>query len=92
MCGFAGLRVVIAFAVNGRNFGAHAAQVAGQLPAMVDAMVHADLQEGDSGQLEDPAEVGDLHEVLAFQLCELFKMAREVFGIPGGHLGWGIRR
>src|SRR5260370_38889054 len=57
---------------------------------MVDAMVHGGLQEGDSGELEDPGEVGDLHEVLAFELRELFKMAREVFGIPGGHLGRGL--
>jgi hypothetical protein len=84
---FARLDVVIAFAVDRGDFGAHAAEVAGELPAMVNAVVHADLQEGDGGELEDAAEVGDFHEVLAFELRELFEMAREVFGIPRGNLG-----
>src|SRR5229473_4911178 len=85
--GFARLGVVEAFAVDGGDFGAHAAQVAGELAAMVDAVVHADLHEGDGGKLEDAAEVGDFYEVIAFELRELFEIAREVFGIPGGDFG-----
>src|SRR5260370_29289596 len=85
--GFARLGVVEAFAVNGGDFGAHAAQVAGELDAMVNAVVHANLHEGHSGKLEESAEVGDFDEVIAFQLRELFKIAREIFGIPGGDFG-----
>jgi len=48
------------FAIDRGDFGAHAAQIARELPAMVDAVVHTDLQEGDGGELEDAAEVGDL--------------------------------
>src|SRR5260221_6360250 len=88
--GFAGLGVVEAFAVNRGDFGAHAAQVTGKLAAMVDAVVHADLHEGDGGELEDAAEVGDFDEVLAFELRELFKIARQNFGIPGGDFSWSL--
>ncbi len=88
--GFAGLGIVEAFAVNRGDFGAHAAQVTGELAAMVDAVVHADLHEGDGGELEDAAEVGDFDEVLAFELRELFKIARQIFGIPGGDFGGSL--
>ncbi len=90
MGGFAGLGVVEAFAVNRGDFGAHAAQVTGELAAMVDAVVHADLHEGDGGEFEDAAEVGDFDEVLAFELRELFKIARQIFGIPGGDFGGSL--
>ena len=87
MSGFARLGVVEAFAVNRGDFGAHAPQIAGELAAMVDAVVHANLHEGDGGELEDAAEVGDFDEVIAFELRELFEIAREGFRIPCGHFG-----
>src|SRR5713226_2940610 len=88
--GFARLGVVEAFAVDGGDFGAHAAQVAGELAAMVDGVVHANLDEGDGGKLEDAAEIGDFDEVIAFELRELFEIAGEIFGVPGGDLGGGL--
>src|SRR5258708_21234393 len=57
---------------------------------MVDAVVHADLHEGDGGELEDAAEVGGFDEVIALELRELFKIAREILEIPGGHFGGSL--
>jgi hypothetical protein len=90
--GFASLRVVETFAVDGGDFRAHAAEVTGELAAMVNAVVHADLQEGYSGELEEAAEVGDLHEVIPFELRELVEIAGEIFGIPGGNFGGRLHR
>src|SRR5258708_20587898 len=92
LSGFARLGVVEAFAVNGGDFGAHAAQVAGELAAMVDAVVHADLHEGDGGELEDAAEVGGFDEVIALELRERFKIAREIVEIPSGHFSARLYR
>jgi len=47
--GFAGLRIVEAFAVNGGDFRAHAAEITGEFSATMDAVTHADLEEGYSG-------------------------------------------
>src|SRR5258708_30628536 len=58
---------------------------------MVDAVVHADLHEGDGGELEDAAEVGGFDEVIALELRELFKIAREILEIPGGHFGGSLK-
>ena len=84
------MRVVETFAVDGGDFRAHAAEVAGELAAMVNAVVHADLQEGYSGKLEEAAEVGDLHEVIPFELGKLIEIAGEIFGIPSGNFGGGL--
>src|SRR6266852_8335423 len=90
LSGFARLGVVVAFAVNRGDFGAHAPQIAGELAAMVDAVVHANLHEGDGGELEDAAEVGDFYEVIAFELRELFEIAREIVEIPGRHFSGSL--
>jgi hypothetical protein len=66
--GFAGLGVVEAFTVDRGDFRAHAAEIAGELAAMVDAVTHAELEERYSGELEHATEVRDLNKMIAFKL------------------------
>jgi len=47
-------------------------------------------REGYGGKLEEAAEVGDLHEVIAFELRELIEIAREILGVPSGNFGGGL--
>src|SRR5215470_10150055 len=57
--GFAGLGVVVTFTVNGRHFGAHAAEIRGKLAAVVNRVMQADHEEQHCGPLEEAAEVND---------------------------------
>jgi len=43
---FASLRVIETFTVNGRDLRAMQRRIAGELAAMVNSVIHADLQEG----------------------------------------------
>src|SRR5204862_3907398 len=62
--GQAVLRRVVALAVDGGHLRPHRPQVHRELPAMVDAVVHRDLQEAGRGKLEHPAEVQQLGQLI----------------------------
>src|ERR1700676_555610 len=85
--GFAGLGVVVAFAVDGGDFGAHGAEVHGELAAMMDGMAHAELEEADGGKLEQAAEIDDLDERLAAHLADGGEVFVEGSGVEGGRVG-----
>jgi len=54
LCRFAGLRVIVTFAVNGRYFCAHTTQVRGKLAAMVNGVVQAEHQKLHRGHWNIP--------------------------------------
>src|SRR5713226_512568 len=59
--GFACLGVVVAFAINRRDFCAHAAQVGSKLAAVMNRMMQAEHHKLHRGPLEHPAKIHDLH-------------------------------
>jgi hypothetical protein len=84
---FAGLGVVVALAVDRGDFCAHRAEVHGELAAMMDGMVHAELGEADGGKLEQPAEIDDFDEWLTVHLADGREIFLEGICVKGGYVG-----
>src|SRR6202007_1638352 len=80
--GFAGLGGVVAFAVDGRNFGAHAPQVGRKLPAVMNGMDHAEHYEGNGRALEHAAKIHHLHELVTGELRQGLEIHCEPLLIP----------
>src|SRR5437879_9864947 len=80
--GFAGLGVVVAFAVNGRHFCAHTAQIRGKLAAMMNGMVQAEDRKLNRWPLEHPPKIHDFHQLPAAHFSERFKVLRVKLLVP----------
>jgi len=68
---------VVAFAVNGWDFAAHGAEIGGQLAAVVNGVVQAELEKEDGGLLEHAPEIHDFGELFAGE----FGKRVEIFGV-----------
>src|ERR1700720_1106994 len=67
----AGLRGVVALAVDRRHLGSHGTEVRGKLPAMMDRVVQRKLYEADGRKLEHAPEVQHLRQSLTVDPFEL---------------------
>ena len=61
----ASFRRVVAFAIDRRHLRAHRTEIHRQLPAMMDGVMHQEIQVHDRRKLEHTAEVDDLEQLLA---------------------------
>ncbi len=76
--GFFGFGGIVTFSIDGRDFAAHGAQIGGELSAVVDGVLDAEIEIGDGGKLEHAAEVHDAGGLLGGKRVRLSKfLAKE---------------
>src|SRR6266576_1396472 len=80
---FSGLRVVVALAVNRRDFCAHASQVRRELAAMVNRVMQPHHHESHRGPLHHSAKIHNLDQPIARNFRQRFVIFREPLLVPG---------
>ena len=80
--GFFGFGGIVTFSIDGRDFAAHGAQIGGELSAVVDSVLDAEIEIGDGGKLEHAAEVHDFGGSLGGETGEVVEILGEGVGVP----------
>ena len=79
--GFFGFGGILTFSIDGRDFAAHGAQICGELSAVVDGVLDAEIEIGNGWKLERAAEVQDAGGVLGGEASKVVEILGKGVGV-----------